>query len=44
MDHSHLTEFDYLKQIVLAYMTGTDRLVCLINFIGDKKNPFSRQW
>lgn len=22
------TEVDYLKQIVLAYMTGTDRLVC----------------
>ncbi len=23
------TETDYLKQIVLAYMTGTDPMVCL---------------
>jgi len=23
------TEIDYLKQIVLAYMTGTDPMVCL---------------
>ena len=27
------TEVDYLKQIVLAYMTGTDRMVCSIQFI-----------
>jgi len=27
------TEVDYLKQIVLAYMTGTDRIVCLFYLI-----------
>lgn len=27
------TEVDYLKKIILAYMTGTDRIVCLFYFI-----------
>lgn len=32
IDHSHVVEpieIDYLKEIILAYMTGTDRLVCI---------------
>ncbi len=27
------TEVDYLKKIVLAYMTGTDPIVCSIHFL-----------
>ena len=32
IDHSHVVEpieIDYLKEIILAYMIGTDRLVCI---------------